>query len=197
MLILFPTRKEQTLSMFRFSEFSEGKSGIEGKKFCCDEFIDKYSDEKGDINYFSFWDGFNIPIAKMKRFKLIFKEISKREKKILKAIRFMPLNGTLITCEEGDEVTLKHETAHCKFADNEEYRNEVLEVVRSIDFPIKKEYKNGLIKNGYSNEVIPDEIHAYILAYDQEDCDELGIKIQFSDIEKYHIKLSSIYQRYA
>jgi hypothetical protein len=199
MLIQFSTRKEQTLSMFRLSEFSEGKEGIKGRHFTPDEFIDRYSDEKGDLNYFSFWDGFNIPIREINNFlhKFSKSEISKREKKIIKAVRFMPITGTLITCEQGDENTLKHETAHAKFADNEEYRNEVLDVVHSIDFLIKKEFKNGLLKNGYSEEVIPDEIHAYILAYDQEDMDELEIKVQFSDIEKYHNKLSSIYDNYA
>jgi len=198
MLIEFPTRKEQTLSMFRLSEFSEGKDKIKGCHFAIDEFLDAYSDKDGNINYFSFWDGFNVPMKQIHDFLLKFpkSELTRREKKVLKAVRTLPLNGTLITCEKGDESTLKHELSHCKFADNTAYRNEVLDVVHNIDFHLKKKFEGYLKELGYSNDVIPDEIHAYILVYDKEEYDECFPKIDFEDIEKYHNKLSSIYNRH-
>jgi hypothetical protein len=198
MLILFPARKEQTLSMFRFSEFSEGKEGIKGCHFTFDEFLDAYSDKDGNLNYFSFWDGFNVPIREMKQFQRVFpkNELSKREKKIIKAIRLMPIDGTLITCEKGDTMTLKHETAHCKFADNESYRKEVLDVVHSIDFRLKKKFEHYLLGMGYSGDVVKDEIHAYILAYEIKEYDEIFPQIDFEDIEGYHNKLNIIYNRY-
>ena len=198
MLIEFPNRKEHTLSMFRLSEFSEGKEGIKGCHFAIDEFLDAYSDKDGNITFFSFWDGFNVPMKQIHDFLLKFSksELTKREKKVLKAVRTLPLNGTLITCEKGDENTLKHELAHCKFADNIPYRNEVLDVVHSIDFHLKKKFEGYLKEMGYSNDVIIDETHAYILVYDKDEYEECFPKIDFEDIKIYHDKLTKISERY-
>ena len=197
-LIEFPSRKEQTLSMFRLSEFAEGKDRIKGCHFTIDEFLDAYSDKDGNITFFSFWDGFNVSMKQVHDFLLLFpkSELTKREKRVLKAVRFMPLEGTLITCEKGDKTTLKHEIAHCKFADNTAYRNEVLDVVHTIDFHLKKKFEGYFKEMGYSTDVIIDETHAYILVYDKEEYDIKFPKIDFEDIEIYHNKLSSIYNRY-
>ena len=72
LILEYPTRKEMILSNFRISEFKEGVAGIKGRVFTCDEFIDAYSDAKGNIDYFSYWDGFNYSKKELTDFWIEF-----------------------------------------------------------------------------------------------------------------------------
>ena len=102
-LLEFPTQKEMTLSMFRFSEFYEGEEGIKGCKFSFDEFVEKYSDEKGNLDYFGYWEGYNIPNSSIDDFLVLYNpnvdpeapELSKREKEVLTAIKYLDDDGYL------------------------------------------------------------------------------------------------------
>jgi hypothetical protein len=111
LLLEFPTQKELTLHFFRISEFFESDSeNIKGKRFSFDEFVDHYSDKKGNLDYFSYWEGFNIPVKILVEFaKTFFEDLSEREIKILKAVSESKINqtdGYVVACKEGDKITL-------------------------------------------------------------------------------------------
>jgi len=172
LLLEFPTRKEMTLSNFRISEFKEGKDGIKGMYFTVEKFIDIYSDEKGDIDFFSYWEGFNYSKKELSDFDKLFNDKSEREIAIIEAAKEIDNDGYIICMEEGDEITLRHELSHGYFFDNEEYKNKATEIVKSLSQSVFNVYKNYLYQMDYNNENMIDEMHAYLVAYDKEEWDE-------------------------
>ncbi len=195
--IEFETIKEMTLTMFRFSEFSEGKKGIKGKKFTPDEFIDLYSDDEGNINYFAYWDGFNISISVIREFELLFPvgEISKRERRIIKALGDLK-DGYLITTLKDDEITLKHELAHALWYENVEYRNECTEVISLIPKTVYKKFSDCLKAVDYIDEIVDTEINSYLVAYNNKDMLEIFPNIDFREYEKFMDMLITLYYKY-
>lgn len=204
-LLEFPTKKELTLSMFRISEYFESDSDlIRGRKFTMDEFIDAYSDEDGELKklpggytYFAFWDGYNVPKIEYNNFlKLYTNELSQRELVILDAVKDLPDNGYIIACEEGDDLTLKHETSHGIFFENEEYRNQAIEIVKSIPGEVQESFIQDLVEMGYNQDVMVDEMHAYLVAYDPEEQEECFPSLKEEMIAEYRDKLQSLFTEY-
>lgn len=193
-LLEFPTRKELTLHLWRISECFEGEPGIRGVHFSFDEFVDKYSDKKGNLDYFSFWDGYNIPMDQFKKFLDLFgNELSKREQEVKKAVHKLPNDGYFIACVEGDKVTLKHENAHGRFFDDKEYQEKATAIIESIQPKLKRTLIAGLKKNHYQEDTFTDELHAYILAWNKDDQEDIfGNKATLKDILKYKKQLEDL-----
>jgi len=198
LLLKFPSRKEMTLTMFRLSEFSEGKKGIRGEHFTFDEFVDMYSDEKGDIDFFSVWDGFNLSINTINKFltKFTWSEITKRESKVLEAIIGMPDSGYIITCVNGDELTVKHELCHAKYHEIQDYRRKVLSILYSLPQSLRDDFKESLKVLGYIDSLIDDEMQAYIIAYDEKEHNEYFPNISYEEIKDYKEKLDNLFEEY-
>ncbi len=197
LLLEFPTRKEMTLSNFRISEFKEGKEGIKGKYFTADEFIDAYSDKDGNIDYFSYWEGFNYSKKEVLNFAKIFDaNLSNREILILDSAKYIDDDGYIICMEEGDQMTLKHEIAHGIFFENEEYKNKASEIVNSIPVEILEKYKNDLREMDYGEDCLIDECHAYMVAFDKEEFDECFSSVNTDEIETQINSIGLLFDEY-
>lgn len=193
-ILEFNTRKEQGLSMCRISEFYEGKTGFIGKYFDFDTFLDKYSDSKGNIDYFSFWDGFNIIGKSILDFSIKFAgKLTKRETQVLKCIKTN--TEYLITYTKGDIITLRHELAHALFSTNERYRKAVLETLKEIDPKLKNKFETGLYKLNYNKKVYLDEINAYIVAANKKELNK-EFKISMQEIKQIKAKLNKLYEKF-
>lgn len=198
MLLEFLTQKELTLSMFRFSEFAEGENGVKGCRFTFDVFVDKYSDADGNLNYFSFWDGFNVKMSDINKFSGLCKysDLSQRERSIIKATADFPKDGYVIACVEGDKTVLRHELAHAKFYDNEDYRSDVLDIVSGLNKSLRQKYSDSLKELHYTDDLIDDEIHAYLVAYDRKEYQEIFPNIDYREIEPYIEMLNILFSKY-
>lgn len=195
LLLEFPTRKEQNLTMFRLSEFSEGDPILQ-KYYTPDIFIDFWSDDKGDINYWSYWEGFNVSKKDIIKFAMEFKgNVSKRELSVIEQLKNIEDDGYIISMVEGDVNTLKHEMSHSYYFEDENYRNQIIEVMNSIPDDIINRYKKHLIDMKYNESVLNDEMHAYLVAYDQEEWDECFPEIKREEIQEYSDKLNNIYEK--
>lgn len=196
-LLEFETQKELTLHMFRFSEFFEGEKGIRGKKFAIDTFIDKYSDDKGYLDYFGYWEGYNIPKTEFDKFlKLYEGDYTKREIEVIKVVKGLPENGYIIASKVGDPITLKHEQGHGLFYENKDYREEAMNIVMSMPSKLITRYQIDLRKKHYCDDVLLDEIHAYILAYNSDDQKDLFPDIKFNEVRKYKNQLNDLYNKF-
>jgi hypothetical protein len=201
-----------TLTMFRISEFSEGKPGIKDCLFTSDQFIDAYSDEKGDIDYFSYWEGFNITVEVFNKFLYLFGEpdLSKREWSIMKYLHDnnIPDDGFFMCMVEGDLMTLRHETAHGYYFEDEEYRHKCMGLLDNL--ATLRHINNKLVRDGdvncvynrfykhlldmdYIGENIPDEMHAYLVAYDQEEWNECFPSIKYEEVKDVVEQIGKIF----
>ena len=161
----FDSRIEMNLSICRIQEFYESPyDNIKGKYFTLEQFIRTYSDKEGNINYFSYWEGFDIPRKSIAEFQRLFLDISYLESKILDLFTedYEYLIATDVSC---DPTTLQHELAHAKYSLDEEYRNKVNQILFNLDGRTLNKMIKDLLDGEYPDDpyILLDEIHAYLL----------------------------------
>lgn len=198
LLLEFPTRKEMNLTFFRISEFSEGFPELQ-KYYTPDIFIDLWSDDKGDLNYWSYWEGYNISKQKLNEFYIAFDQyfnVSNREFEVIQASKDIDEDGHVIAMEEGDEMTFKHEMAHSYYFLYPDYKLRADSIVNSLTEDIRGRFKKGLIDMKYTEEVLQDETIAYITAFDDEEFRECFSDIKLSEILDQQILLNNLYHEF-
>lgn len=215
LLIEFPTRKEMNLTCFRMSEFSEGYEELR-QYYTPDVFIDKWSDEDGKITYWEYWQGHNITKKKIIEFSDVFSHgyyttslfgkqpdlvqirdinlhLSKREIEVIFLLHQIDIDGYVIFIEEGDLITLRHELSHSYYFLYDTYKQRANAILNTLGDDISNRIKKGLIDMKYSEDVLQDEMQAYLTAYDQEEFQELFPNIKLSEILDVTILLNNLY----
>lgn len=166
--IQFKTQKDMTLTMARVQEFYESPhEHIRNRFFSWDTFMDTYMDDYGEIDYFYMWSGFNIPGKVFKSFFSLFSgSLSKREQNLYETVQHNLGLSTddfyIIGSLTNDSATTQHELLHAHYYLNEEYREAAKKLVKSLPLESRLSLESSLIKIGYSNEVLTDEINAYL-----------------------------------
>lgn len=163
----FPNRKEMTLSLCRAQEFYEASDErLRGRHFTWEAFVDAFTDDEGKISYFSFWSGFNFPGTSYSKFLDAFKlDLSDRETRVMEAVTSsVDMNGSfyVIGTLAGAEDTFRHETLHALYHVDDAYRTEATGLVLNMDHGVRTRMREGLARLGYGDNVIYDEIQAYL-----------------------------------
>ena len=157
-----PTQEELASTFLRFQEFYESPK-FRGKIFSLEEYARWYAAETGAFTYCSDWCGFNIPSHVLQPFyEGKFDPLSDREKALLEFFRGVQGSFYIIgTYGTANAETLKHEIAHGLYYTVPEYRRQVDEALAGVDTEL---IRNNLRKtSGYSEDVMQDEVHAYLL----------------------------------
>jgi hypothetical protein len=169
-------------SMFvRPQEFYESPyPDIRGHYFTLDQFKKRYSPDHGGFTYLEDWRGFNIPGNVIKDFFKTFDDLTNEECFIqykTKGYKKFYLIGTFKE-DENEEDVLAHELCHASYYLDKKYFKRVNELVN--DFRKKKIAINleASLKNwGYSDNVLTDELNAYMATTNEKWWDErLGDK---------------------
>ena len=168
----FSTMKELTLTMCRPQEFYEcADENIRGKYFTMFDLLNTYMKDDGDIDYWRSWAGFNIPSNVYEDFiwKFFTKgELTPYEIKLFDAIDELKLDGHyyIIASLDTADSARDHEYAHGFFYLNKEYQKAAIALVEELPYAIFSSIKRTLLHMGYAEQVIVDEIHAYIATSD-------------------------------
>ena len=169
LLLEYNTQKDLALSFCRVEEYYEGNPKINGEILSLEEFIDHFMDKNGKINYFEYWSGFNIPgYAFTQWFGTKASDKTKWElaladevaKKLDMTKPFYIIGG-----KKGDMNVIDHEIAHALYYMNENYKSFMLDVIYKFYQWDRKNYVKmvkKLKKMGYGENVIKDEIQAYM-----------------------------------
>ena len=184
--------------MYRLSEFAESPyKEIRGKDFDFDVFVDKYSDDEGNLDFFSFWNGFNLTIHDMKAWIECREKYSLRENKLFEFLGVESFEY-LVTYVKGDDLTLRHELAHALFETDVVYRFAVIEIIKRIPLSIRSRLEKALLKIKYSKDVIVTEINSYLCAFDKQDYKDVFKKyISDKELKPFIDKLTKTYNTYA
>jgi hypothetical protein len=169
LLFKFKNQKELALSFCRVQEYYEGKPGVQGKLLSFESFIDEYMDKEGNIEYFNYWTGFNIPgYVFSEWFKVNATEKTKWELTLAEAVA-SKLDLTkpfyVIGALEDDAETIDHEIAHALYYMDDEYSKTMDSITYQFYKQLRKQYSrmvNRLKDMGYAKSVIKDEIQAYM-----------------------------------
>ena len=203
LLLEYPSNMEMNLATFRISEFFEG--ALKGKKFTTDQFIEGWSDEDGNmdifeyngkyLSYFAYWDGLNFtkkPLGKL-TIKFLL-ELSAREKEVIRAAR--KSSYIIALTENGAESTRRHEFSHAFSFTDKVYKTKVFEIVESIPQELRDKFVSGLDGMGYSvgdHDYENEEIHAYLVGYDQKEYESFFPLILQEEVTNYVSAIGKIY----
>jgi hypothetical protein len=189
--LLYDTRLALTLSMCRLQEYYESPiPEIRNKVFSMADFIAAHAKPDGSIDYFSYWDGFNVPKRIIDDFFALF-TLTKYEHAIAHA---WDLHGYkyLVATEVGSEATtLPHELAHARYELDPVYKVQVEKVVRAIPIPVNHQMRQDL-STRYANDVMEDEINAYLLTGDPLEIKDVMPNVAFDDWYPWHLQLRQL-----
>jgi hypothetical protein len=169
LLLEFKTQKELALAFCRVEEYYEGGTKVNGKYLTLEDFIDSYMKDNGELTYFNYWTGFNIPgnvftewfeknaTDKTKWELALATEVAK---KLDLTKPFYVIGG-----KKGDMNVIDHEIAHALYYMNEFYMCEMDEVNYEFFKTQRIQYSKmikRLKKMGYGDNVLKDEVQAYM-----------------------------------
>ena len=183
----FSSQKELTLTLCRPQEFYECNSNfLRNKIFTFEDFLQHYLDRAGNINYFNYWAGFNLPGHVLEDFFSAF-ELSKREQDLRKITKkFSKKPYYLIAVKREDKATLKHELVHAHYYLNPSYKQQADVLVKYMRKELRKNITANLKEMGYNSAVIIDEINAYMSTSSYKYLtEELDLDLEMSDIRPF------------
>lgn len=153
----------------RVQEFYESpNANFRGQAFSIWDFMEWYSTFKGSFTYPTDWGGFNIPFEVLEKCIQVSQIESPYDTEMIRiyeTIKRLKSEGKayIIGSESNIGRTFNHEICHAMFYTNEDYKQKVLNFVRSIDAETFNIMKQNLLSGGYSESVIEDEVHAYLM----------------------------------
>lgn len=195
--ISFPNKKELTTTMCRPQEYYESEhSHIRGQYFDWPTFIDTFSEDTGELKYFGYWSGFNIPSDVFQQWMKDFAhDFSSKEKALIELIsKYVDIKNEkyyIIASEKGKVSTIQHEIAHALYHLNENYKSHMDTLSSTLPVDFKDTFKKTLNKMGYADSVILDETQAYLSTSDAEyfqnrlSMDVSHLKTQMAEMKKY------------
>ena len=192
----------------RVQEFYESPNPqFRGKNFSIWDYIEWYSREHRDVFTYTFdWGGFNIPLKtawdcydKLREYESPYDEVMDKIVGTIEMVMFNKKNtrnwnGYIIGADSTDSDTFEHEICHGLYATNKEYKLLVDEVTETISTKDYLTFKNNLIKMGYTNGVIDDEIQAYLSTNYEYTKFSKGVTKKVC--KQLHKQYKAIFQRY-
>jgi hypothetical protein len=182
---------ERAMTFLRVQEFYESPNPeFRSKHFNIWDYIEWYSRQKlNSFTYADDWSGFNIPLPIAWE---CYEGKDKAPKKGYNGVRSMPddwkskwdkimcdivwlvdtkmfnkknrrdSNAYIIGAKDMGGEIFQHEVCHGLYYTNNEYKELVDEITDSIPLEYKMTFRDNLIKMGYTDEVVYDEIQAYL-----------------------------------
>jgi len=156
-------------TMMRMQEFYEAPiKSLKNKYFSLEELMDEYVKHHGVFNYFQQWAAFNIPGATVIDFYRIYKKQFLDKEKILfdTLNKYVPYwykkNFYLIATHnyKHEKSDINHELSHAFYYLDDEYHETMNNLVNQCSRKVS--ITKTLLKDGYSQDVIIDEIQAYL-----------------------------------
>jgi hypothetical protein len=195
--LLFEDRFRMGLSMCRMSEFFESPyDAIRGRQFTFMEFIEAYWKADGTGDYWSYFEGYNIPKKVVDQF---FKAheysgtLTIYENKIKQV--WEDFEGEYLIATDGLEDVLEHELAHARYALDPAYKQVVRDFIEGLDLNVRHRLIKGLLQDDrYVNdkEMLLDETHAYLLTSFDEELLEMFPEVELNLLRSLQQQLKSL-----
>ena len=162
----FSNHYDLCMHFLRFQEFYESEK-FANTSFTIIELMEWYSKKYGSgmFTYPLDWAGFNIHSSKIKEAFDLIPDWNKYDFEMLDIVNLLSKKEEqfyLIGYSCNNKSVLEHEIAHSFFALNKSYKDEMIEAIHSLPEDVLTSIKEKLQALGYSNEVLLDEIQAYL-----------------------------------
>ena len=171
-LLQYKTVPDLVRSFFRLAEYYEGnRYSKRNKQVTLVDFLDQWMDRDGDVDYFKFWDGFNITDKAFKSWLKSAQPLSAAEQVTVDAIQ-QAIKGmkkfSIIGVGNNHTDTLKHELFHAKYYLDADFKSSVDQLLKDHESdPAIKAIKKILIDKLDYVDHVEEEIGAYLYAGSQ------------------------------
>jgi hypothetical protein len=161
------SQKELGETFIRFQEYYESPSNkFRNKIFTLGDIKSFYSKKYGADLYSEIWIGFNFPSCVLSPFKDgLFDPLTPQETELLTLLKYRVDDFYIIGAQNNS--TLRHELSHAMYGYDENYRNEIDDLIKKHRKGFAK-VSNYILTKGYAKTVLNDEIQAYITDNDDE-----------------------------
>jgi hypothetical protein len=162
------SQEELGLTFMRFQEHYESANPeFRDKIFTLGQLKRWYSETYGANNYHTTWVGFNFPSKVLIPFREgLFDPLTIEEQRLLDLFKYRNDNFYIIGAQNNS--TLRHELSHALYASNAKYRDEINTFLNKNKSKLKQTSKY-ILNKGYCQEVLYDEIQAYITDNDDNE----------------------------
>lgn len=155
------SQKELGETFIRFQEYYESPNPqFRNQIFTLGSIKHWYSVQYGGDLYSDTWIGFNFPSSVLIPFKRgLFDPLTDQEKILLDLLKYRDDTYYIIGAQS--KTTLRHELSHAMYGYSEKYRNEI----DTFLYENKRKFakiRKYILDKGYHEEVINDEIQAYV-----------------------------------
>lgn len=162
------SQDELGLTFMRFQEHYESDNALfRNNVFTQGQLKRWYSETYGSNSYHTHWIGFNFPSKVLIPFKEgLFDPLTIEEQRLLDLFKYRSDSFYIIGAQNNS--VLRHELSHALYASNLKYREEINSFLNKNKNKLKQTIK--YIKNkGYCDDVLYDEIQAYITDNDDNE----------------------------
>ena len=162
------SQDELGLTFMRFQEHYESANPeFRNKIFTVGQLRHWYSENYGSNCYHIHWIGFNFPSKVLLPFKDgLFDPLTVEEQNLLQLLRYRKDDFYIIGAQ--DNSILRHELSHALYASNSKYREEIDAFIIKNKRKLKAASEYILTK-GYCEDVLNDELQAYITDNDDNE----------------------------
>jgi hypothetical protein len=152
-------------TFFRMGEYYEAQYNVE-----LAEFLDRFVDDKGEVNYFKFWDGFNITDQGFRSWLRKNSDLTQAEKVLVDAVKkhTKTKRFCIIGVAGNDPATVNHELFHALYYLQSDYQSQVDQLLK--EFRKDSAYKTmaSVLKSKLDYvDNVDEEIAAYLTARSQ------------------------------
>jgi len=151
-------------TFLRFQEYYESPE-FKNKIFTIGQIKSWYSQKYGADTYSKDWTGFNFPSIVLNPFRQgLFDPLTEYEKHLLDIFKYR--HDSFYIIGANDESTIRHELSHALFSYSVQYKAQINQLCKTYAKQLKP-LKEFLLSKGYHQDVINDELQAYITDNDE------------------------------
>ena len=161
------SQEELGRTFIRFQEYYESPNPeFKGKIFTLGMVRQWYSIKYGADTYHHDWTGFNFPSKVLIPFKQgLFDPLTTEETELLNLFKYRNDHFYIMGAQNVE--TLRHELSHALYDSNIKYKTEINKYINKNKKQLEKA-KKYILEKGYDQEVINDELQAYITDKDDQ-----------------------------
>ena len=164
--VIIPDRYDRCMTFLKVAEYYESPE-FKGKHFTFWEFMRWYTEKNGTFSYVKDWEGANVPLKVFRKFINHGRWIETPYDYYLCDIwdridRHGLKNGYVIFTDSTEGETFDHEMCHAKFYLDKNYKKLASILVDKLPSHVYNPIKDSLLDMGYCEDVIMDEIQAYM-----------------------------------
>ena len=205
--VVVPDRYERAMLFVRYQEFYESPyKEFQGKKFNLLEFMNHYRKDRG-CSYFSYtadWSGYNIPSDSLLKCVLSVSDSNPYDKEMTDIVIAIASDLQKIWCDRTkkhkfyvigvdstESSVMDHEIAHSLFFTDKSYKKEMTNLVNKLNPKKREKITDYLLKIGYRQQVIVDEIQAFMSTGLTEEMEKINLeKERTAFIETFKKRIS-------